>query len=162
MRKRWRNLLCYVVGLASGNGLPRHATFSPTGGRATSIFYQFIRFLGTAGPQPQLVERWMLPFIFSFHPFADPAKHPAGQPFLPFQLVRFLLPPPGSRGGRPVAVGPIGKQRPKIYFPASSPSLTSKHSNGPWKNVAEPSCRPAIFAHDDFHRNCPASSATKI
>ena len=71
-------------------------------------------------------------------------------------------PPPGSRGGRPVSAGPIGKQRPKMCFPTSSPSLTSKHSDRPWKNAAKPSCRPAIFAHDDFHRYCAPSSATKI
>lgn len=102
-------------------------------------------------------------FLSSFcHPskaFCGPALVP---PPLPAQLVRFLLPPPGSRGGRPVSAKPIGKQRPKIYFPVSSPSLTSKHSDRPWKSVAEPSCRPAIFTHDDFHRYRAASSFVKI
>lgn len=106
----------------------------PTGGRATSIFYQFIQFLGTVGVAATAGGGCMLSSLSSFHLLAIPAKHPAGQPSrpsLPAQLVRFLLPPPGSRCGRPVSAKPIGKQRPKIYFPVSSPSLTSKHSDRP-------------------------------
>ena len=60
-------------------------------------------------------------------------------------------PPPCSRGGRPVSAKPIGKQRPKMNFPVSFPSPMSKHSNRSRKNVAKPSCWPAIFAHDVFH-----------
>ena len=60
--------------------------------------------------------------------------------FLLARLIRSsaLPPPPCSRGGRPVAVGSIGKQRPKIYFPVSFPSPMSKYSNGSRKNVAGP------------------------
>ena len=54
-------------------------------------------------------------------------------------------PPSGSRGGRPVSAKPIGKQRPKIYFPVSSPSPMSKHSNRSQKNAVA-----AIFAYDDL------------
>ena len=138
-------LLCYVVVLVSGSNWSRHTVLChllPYGARAISIFYQFIQFLGTvevaitAGG-----ERWTLPFISSFHPFTDPAKHPAGQPScppLPFQLFHLLLLPPCSRGGRPVSARPIGKQRPKIYFPVSFPSSTNKHSNRSRKNTMRP------------------------
>lgn len=47
---------------------------------------------------------------------------------LPSSPARLLLTPPASRGGRPVAVETIGKQRSKIYFPVSFSSLTNKHS----------------------------------
>ena len=136
-------MLCDVVGLASGSSLPRHATLpsSPTGGRAISIFYQFIQFLGTAGVAATANGGEGRFPSSSLHPFADSAKHPAGQPLRPpaGPARPLASPTSGSRGGRPVAVGPIGKQRPKMYFPTSSPSLTSKHSDRPWQSqVAGP------------------------
>ena len=147
-------------------GTARHATPpSPLrGDEQFPFFTSSSSFWERQESQPQLVERErMLTFISSFHLFANLAKRPACQPSpaVPARLL-LLLPPPGSRGGRPVSVGPIGKQRPKMCFPVSSPSSTSKHSNRPWKNVAKPSCWPAIFAHDDFHRCRAASSSAKI
>ena len=59
--------------------------------------------------------------------------------FLPAPLVVPALPPTsGSRCGRPVSAKPIGKQRPKMYLPVSSPSLMSKHSNRSRKNAMRP------------------------
>ena len=116
---------------------PCYAIFSPYGVRAISIFYQFIQFLGTASDGE--VER-MFTFISSFHFLANPAKHPATG----FRAVTCLPsssappPPPSSRGGRPVSAGPIGKQRPKMYFPVLSLLPTSKHSHGSRKNMAGP------------------------
>ena len=81
-------------------------------------------------------------FHFFFHYSADLAKHPAGQlrspPSSCLPSSSAPSPPPGSRGGRPVSAGPIGKQRPKMNFPVSSPSLTSKHSNRSRKNTMRP------------------------
>ena len=78
----------------------------------------------------------------SFSSFADSAKHPAGQLLCPPATCppssSTPPPPPSSRGGRPVSAGPIVKQRPKIYLPVSSPSLTSKHSNRSRKSVVGP------------------------
>ena len=67
-------------------------------------------------------------------------------------------PPPGSRGGRPVSAKPIGKQRPKMYFPVSSPSLTSKHSNRSRKNTM----RPQFLLTMIYCHFAAASSSTKI
>lgn len=92
-------------------------------------FFHFIQFLETAAGGE--VDRTLI-FISSFHLFTDSAKYPAGQHLclpLPAQLVvPACRPTSASRGDRPVAAETIGKQRPKIYFPVSSPSLTSKHS----------------------------------
>lgn len=111
------------------------------GVRAISIFYQFIQFLGTAEIAANGGERGCLSSS-PLHLFADSAKHPAGQPWrrppLSAQLVRSVCRPPCSRGGRPVSAGAIGKQRQKMCFPVSFPSLTSKHSNRSRKNVAGP------------------------
>ena len=99
-----------------------------------SIFFHFIQFLETAAGGE--VDR-MLIFIFSFHLFTDSAKYPVGRACLPTKLVAFHL-HPCSRGGRPVTTGTIGKQRPKMYFPVSFPSLTSKHSKRARKNIVGP------------------------
>ena len=107
---------------------------SPTGVRAISIFYQFIQFLGATNDGEVDVI-----FISPFHLFTDSAKHPADQlrspptACLPSSFA--LLPPPSSRGGRPVSAGPIEKQRSKMCFPVSFPSLMSKHSNRSRKNA---------------------------
>lgn len=73
------------------------------------------------------------------------------------QLVR-PPPPPGFRGGRPVSVGTIGKQRPKMSFPVSFPSPMSKYSNGPWKNAM----RPQFLFVMIFIAVAATSSAAKI
>lgn len=124
---------------AIGRVAPRRATFFPYGIRAISIFYQFIQFLGamaTANGRGDVI------FISFFHLFANSAKHPAGQLRSPPAacLPRSSAPslPPCSRGGRPVAAGPIGKQRSKMCFPVSFSSPMSKHSNRPWKNAVRP------------------------
>ena len=129
----------YVAVLVSGGAVrhatPCYATFSPTGIRAISIFYQFIQFLGAANGGEVVLSSSLLYLL------AYSAKHPVGQlPCLPpAGPARPLLHHhPCSRGSRPVSAGAIGKQRPKMCFPTSSPSLTSKHSNGPRKNVAGP------------------------
>ena len=154
-------LLCYVAVLASGDSLPRAMLyhFSPYGVRAISIFYQFIQFLGATVASDGEVR---ITFISSFHLFADLAKHPAGQlshlpPAATYPARPLLHRHPSSRGGRPVSAKPIGKQKPEIYLPISSPSLTSKHSNRSRKNAVA-----AIFAHDDFHRCRATSSSAKI
>lgn len=101
-------------------------------------------------------------FIFPFHLFANSARHPAGQRLRPPTacLPSSSAPPlpPCSRCGRPVSAKPIEKQRPKMYFPVSSPSLTSKHSEVRWKKKA----RRIFFAHDDFHCCRATFSAAKI
>ena len=99
--------------------------------------------------------------ISSFHSFYRLNKTPRGPALVPAVcLPSSSAPPspPGSRGGRPVSAGPIVKQRPKMCFPTSSPSLTSKHSDRPWKNAV----RPQFFVYDDFHRCRAASSSAKI
>ena len=113
---------------------------SPTGVRAISIFYQFIQFLGAVVDGK--VER--MSSLSFFHLFADPAKHPAGQ-LLCLSPTAHLpsssappLPPSGSRGGRPVSAGTIGKQKPEMYLPVSFPSPMSKHSNRSRKSVVGP------------------------
>ena len=140
---------------------PCCAIFSPWG------YEQFPFFTSS----PSFWERWMverrdlLPSSLPSISLPTQQSTPAGQHLcLAAQLIRSPAPPPppSSRGGRPVSAKPIVKQRPKMCFPTSSPSLTSKHSDRPWKNVAKPSCRPAIFAYDDFHRCRAASSAAKI
>ena len=65
--------------------------------------------------------------------------------------------PPGSRCGRPVSAKPIGKQRPKMYFPVSFPSSTSKHSSRSRKKG------PLQFLFTiTFSSFRPASSVAKI
>lgn len=111
--------------------------FLPCGVQAISIFYQFIQFLGTV-----IIGRreWMLRLSSSL-PFISLLTQ---QSILRASICACLPsssappPPPCSRGGRPVSAGPIGKQRPKIYLPVSSPSSTSKHSNGSRKNAVGP------------------------
>ena len=141
-----------------------YAIFFPYGGRAISIFFQLTQFLETVEVAATAGGERMLPFIFPFHFFADPAKHPAGQLLrppacLPAQLVvpacRLT---PGSRGGRPVSARPIGKQRPKMYFPVSFPSSTSKHSNGSRKNAV----RPQFLLMMIYYHFAATSSAAKI
>ena len=89
----------------------------------------------------QRMERWRCLHLFLSSPcqFSKAPCGPAsGSAYrLPTQLVRSST-PPCSRGGRPVSAGSIGKQKPKIYFPVSFPSLMSKYSNGSRKNVAGP------------------------
>ena len=131
-------LSCLSAG-AIGRATPCYATFSPTGDEQFPFFTSSSNFW-----EPQLVERWRgacylhlflpSPCQFSKAP-CGPASGSAYR--LPTQLVRSST-PPCSRGGRPVSVKPIGKQRPKMYFPVSSPSLMSKYSNGSRKNVAGP------------------------
>ena len=107
------------------------------GVRAISIFYQFIQFLEVVVDGE--VERPPISISF-FHFLADSAKYPRSSPMPPSCLPSSSAPPPpsGSRGGRPVAAKPIGKQNPKMYLPVSFPSSTSKHSNRSRKNVAGP------------------------
>ena len=105
----------------------------------------------------------MSPSSLPFHLFANSAKHPEGQhlclppSYLPSSSAP--SPPPGSRGGRTVSAGPIVKQRPKMYFPVSSPSPMSKHSHGSRKNVAGPqflltmillSSRRCVLRHENL------------
>ena len=87
--------------------------------------------------QRQPVERGVLfpslPFI-SLLTQQSTLRADSGARCLPAYPARPLLHhPPGSRCGRPVSAGPIGKQRPKMYFPVSFPSSTSKHSRMRWK-----------------------------
>ena len=115
---------CYVA--------PRRAVppYSPTGGRAISIFFQFIQFLGATN-DGEMEERLSpsLPFI-SLLTRQSTLRADSGARLPPAYPARPLLHhPPGSRCGRPVSAKPIGKQRPKMYFPVSFPSSTSKHSN---------------------------------
>ena len=114
---------CYVT--------PRHAVppSSPTG------YEQFPFFSSSSSfwKQRQPVERGVLfpslPFI-SLLIRQSILRANSGARCLPACPARPLLHhPPGSRCGRPVPAKPIGKQRPKIYFPVSFPSSTSKHSN---------------------------------
>ena len=146
---------CYVT--------PRRAVppSSPMGGRAISIFFQFIQFLGATATATASGEGRVVP-ISSFHFFADSAKHPAGRLRSPLSAClpssSAPPPPPGSRGGRPVSAGPIGKQRPKMYFPVSFPSSTSKHSNRSRKNAV----RPQFLFTTTFSSFRLPSSAAKI
>ena len=121
-------LSCLSAG-AIGRATPCYATFSPTGGRAISIFYQFIQFLGaTATADGEVALSSSLLFIFL--PIQQSTLRTNSCARLPAQLIVPARPPTsGSRCGRPVSAKPIGKQRPKIYFPVSSPSLMSKYSN---------------------------------
>ena len=158
-------MLCYVAALASGNSLPRRispccAIFSPYWG--TSNFHFFLT-------HPVFGSNWwrggedvyLHLFLSSF---TDSAYHPAGQLLChlpPAQLSRSSTPPPplsGSRGGRPVSAGTIGKQRPKMYFPVSFPSPTSKHSNRSRKSVVG----PQFLFTMNYRRLAATSSATKI
>lgn len=138
---------------------PRHAVppSSPMGGRAISIFFQFIQFLETATASG---EGCVVP-ISSFHLFADSAKYPAGRLRSPPTAClpsSSAPPPPGSRCDRPVSAKPIGKQRPKMYFPVSFPSSTSKHSNRSRKNAV----RPQFLFTTTFSSFRLPSSAAKI
>ena len=126
-------LLCYVVVLVSGSNWSRHTVLChllPYGGRTISIFYQFIQFLEAVVTADG---RACCLHLFPSSPYRL-SKAPAGQHLYPLlagpahSLVRSST-PPCSRGGRPVSAKPIGKQRPKIYFPVSFPSSTNKHSN---------------------------------
>lgn len=136
-------LLCFVAVLVSGSSLPRRispccATFFPYGVRAISIFYQFTQFLGTASDGE--VERMLSSSLPSIS-LPTPQSILRASPMPPSCLPSSSAPPPlpsGSPGGRPVSAKPIGKQRPKMYFLASSPSPMSKHSHGSRKNVAGP------------------------
>ena len=138
---------CYVT--------PRRAVLpsSPMGVRAISIFFQFIQFLGAAATADDGEVGAIS--ISSFHLFADSAKHPAGRlrsPLSAYLPSSFAPPPPpGSRCGRPVLAGPIGKQSPKIYFPVSFPSSTSKHSRMRWKKGRRRNfCLLQLFRHFAF------------
>ena len=155
-------MLCRAV-LASGNSSlrsapPCRATFSPTGGRAISIFYQFIQFLGaTATADGEVALPSSLPFIFL--PIQQSTLRASPCARLPAQLIVPARPPTsGSRCGRPVSAKPIGKQRPKIYFPVSFPSSTNKHSNRSRKNTM----RPQFLLTMIYCHLAAASSAAKI
>lgn len=89
-----------------------------------------------------MMRRWCLSSSLLFIFLLIPQSTSAGQ---------LLCPPPacparcsssrptsGSRCGRPVSAKPIGKQRPKMYFPVSFPSPMSKHSNRSRKNAMRP------------------------
>ena len=136
-------LLCYVVVLVSGSNWSRHTVLChllPYGGRTISIFYQFIQFLGaTAGGE---VERCVLsPSLPSISlPIQQSTLRACFRVRLPpsYPARPLLHPTSGSRCGRPVSAKPIGKQRPKIYFPVSFPSSTNKHSNRSRKNTMRP------------------------
>ena len=134
-------LLCYVVVLVSGSNWSRHTVLChllPYGGRAISIFYQFIQFLETVATADGEVAL-SSSLLFIFLPIQQSTLRANSCARLPALLVvPARRPTSGSRGGRPVSVKPIGKQRPKTYFPVSSPSLMSKYSNGSRKNVAGP------------------------
>ena len=117
--------------------VPRRATFSPT------EYEQFPFFSNLPSFWKQQMKRWRgclsssLPFIFLLAQQSTLRANSCAR--LPALLVvPARRPTSGSRGGRPVSVKPIGKQRPKMYFPVSSPSLMSKYSNGSRKNVAGP------------------------
>ena len=117
-----------------------------------SIFYQFIQFLEIAASGEVRVV-----FIFSFI-FLLTQQSPCGVASVPAAAypARRFSSPPFFRGGRPVAAGTIGKQRPKIYFPVSFPLPMGKHSNRSRKNVVGPqflltmilsSSRRNVFRH---------------
>ena len=110
----------------------------PYGGRTISIFYQFIQFLGaTATADGEVALSSSLLFIFL--PIQQSTLRTNSCARLPAQLIVPACPPTsGSRCGRPVSAKPIGKQRPKIYFPVSFPSSTNKHSNRSRKNTMRP------------------------
>lgn len=120
---------------------PYCATFFPYGVRAISIFYQFIQFLettATATAGGGAVLSSSLPFI-SLPTQQSTLRASVCAYRLPTQLVVLARwPTSGSRCGRPVSAKPIGKQRPKMYFPVSFPSSTSKHSNRSRKNAMWP------------------------
>ena len=128
-------LSCLSAG-AIGRAAPRRATFSHYGARAISIFYQFIQFLGaTAGGEVALSSS----LLFIFLPIQQSTLRTNSCARLPAQLIVPARPPTsGSRCGRPVSAKPIGKQRPKIYFPVSFPSPMSKHSNRSRKSTMRP------------------------
>ena len=133
-------MLCRAV-LASGDSSPLCAVpyhLLPYGGRAISIFYQFIQFLGaTATADGEVALSSSLLFIFL--PIQQSTLRTNSCARLPAQLIVPACPPTsGSRCGRPVSAKPIGKQRPKIYFPVSFPSSTNKHSNRSRKNTMRP------------------------
>ena len=116
----------------------RRAIFSPTGYEQFPFFTNSPSFW-----EQRLMEKCVL--SSSFPSISLPIQQSTPRAsictrFLPVQLVRSSTPspPPCSRGGRPVSAGTIGKQRPKMCLPVSSSSLTSKHSNGPWKNTMRP------------------------
>ena len=144
-------LLCYSA--------PCRTTFFPYGGRAISIFFQFIQFLGATN-DGEMEERLSpsLPFI-SLLTRQSILRADSGARCLPACPARPLLHhPPGSRCGRPVPAKPIGKQRLKMYFPVSFPSSTSKHSNRSRKNAV----RPQFLFTTTFSSFRLPSSAAKI
>lgn len=119
--------------------MPCRITFSPTGYEQFPFFTNSSSFWERQESQPQLVggdASLHLFFIFLLTQQSILWASLRALPCLP--SLSAPPPPPSSRGGRLVSAGPIGKQRPKMYFPVSFPSLTSKHSNGPRKNVAGP------------------------
>lgn len=132
-------MLLFLLAGTACRVTPCCATFFSYGVRAISIFFQPTQFLGAATAAAADGEMCVFIFISPFHLFAD---YPAGQ--LRNPLAACLPhssappPPPCSRCGRPVSAKPIGKQRPKMYFPVPFPSLTSKHSNGSRKNTMRP------------------------
>ena len=110
--------------------------------------------------QPQLVGRGCFPSSLPFISLLAQQSILRARSCACFLSASSSAPPPpsGSRGGRPVSAKPIGKQRPKMYFPVSFPSLTSKHSNGSWKNMM----RPQFLLTMIYCHLAATSSATKI
>ena len=91
----------------------------------------------------QRMERWRCLHLF-LSSSCQFSKAPCGPTPVPARLLPAPLvvparrPTSGSRCGRPVSAKPIGKQRPKIYFPISFPSSTNKHPNRSRKNTMRP------------------------
>ena len=124
------------------NSSPRHTVpchLLPYGIRAISIFFQFTQFLEAVATADGEVRVYLhLSFISLLTSQSTLWASPYVR-LLPAQLVVPARPATsGSRCGRPVSAKLIGKQRPKIYFPAPSPSPMSKHSNRSRKNVMRP------------------------
>ena len=127
-------LLCYVVVLVSGSNWSHHAApchLLPLRGTSNFHFFPVHPVFGSNDSS-----RWRgvlsssLPFISLSTQQSTLRASPCA--CLPALLVRSSSRlPPSSRGDRPVSAGPIGKQRPKMCFPISFSSSTSKHSNRP-------------------------------
>ena len=120
--------------------VPCRAIFSPTGDEQFPFFTNSSSFWKQ---RRQRMERWRCLHLFLSSPcqFSKAPCGPTPVParFLPAPLVvPARRPISGSRCGRPVSAKPIGKQRPKIYFPVSFPSSTNKHSNRSRKNTMRP------------------------
>ena len=124
-----------------GDSLPRHvspcyAIFSPYWG-----YEQFPFFTNSSNFWEQrMMEGYILPSSLPFISLLtqQSTRGPAFALAAYHHLPSSPAPPPppsGSCGGRPVSARTIGKQRPKIYLPVSSPSPMSKHSNRSWKNA---------------------------